>query len=206
MLAYLCTHDYPGDPEPQVTWYKDEAPIEPEADTRITIHCQSDLHILIIEDADRNDAGEYMALAANEHGSFRYRITVIVADDEQGHASQQRKIRKTVTTKRTVSVVEETLVDGQVVERTIQSEEITEDAPSVHDRSIEEASVRIEDVTEKITPSLLLATRVVQTDEPNDLETVNDGSPPTFTEPPEPVYVDVGDDINLSCRVQGQRV
>ena len=205
LTPFFCLW-HTGDPIPSVNWYKDDSRVEPENDTRITIDCDpdTDLHILLIEDAEPSDAGEYMALAANEHGSFRFRITVIVADQQDAPPPPQRKILKTITTKRTVSVVEETLVDGQVVERTVV-QEVTEENPSEVVEGMEEASIHIQDITRlaESTP------QSVTSPEPkvNHLEAADgeEGSPPTFIEPPEPVYVDIGEDIKLSCRVKGQK-
>ena len=182
-------------------WYKDDVLIVPEAgDTRITIECDPDrdLHLLIIQDADSHDAGEYMALAINDHGSFRFRITVIVADSPP---PPQQKIRKTIKTKRTVSVVEEMLVDGKVVERTVVKETMEEDEPG--ELGVEEASVLITDITDQLSTSHTVTSSDLIDFETTSTVTSEEGTPPTFVKPPEPVYVDIGEDINLSCQVKG---
>lgn len=151
------------------------------------------------------DAGEYMVIAMNEHGTFRFRITVVVSDKSLPKP-RERKIIKTTTSKRTVTVVEETLVDGKVVERSVRNE-VIEDKPG-DVKEFEEASVHIKEVHEEIAADKV---KVSQSSPKGDqLESTpkdsaaGEGTPPTFVEPPEPVYVDVGDDINLVCRIKGQ--
>ena len=180
-------------------------------DTRITIDCDSaqGFYLLIIHDANREDAGEYIALAANEHGSFKYRITVIVAADKETVKPIETKIMKTITTKRTVSVVEETLVDGKVVERTVKNE-ITEEKPDdallAHEQtSVDKSCFHIEEIEDDAKPTRRVPEEKTRKAVPWDEESSDEGEPPKFVQPPEPVYVDIGEIIKLICQVSGWR-
>ena len=279
-----CT---PGEPVPEVTWYKSGTPFKPKKDdTKIKVQHdeKQDLHILIILDATESDAGDYTVIAENKYGSFKFTVTVLVGKPEGAEI-----VMKTVQSKRTV--VEETLVDGKVVERVVK-EDTTEEAPetvelkpeevkpkevvtelvsaeikpevtteakmeveetksvsSTQDIGMTETLVleRTEDVTSTETKTSETSQATVLTAEPSEDQVTmkvtevkeevkkvavkkakpteseesssssssseesssessseeEEGKPPKFVQPPEPVFVDVGETIQLSCKVSG---
>ena len=136
----------------------------------------TDVNILIITDATPDDAGEYTVIAKNENGSFKFTVTVLVG------APEGAEIIKTVESKRSVTVVEETMVDGQVVERTVK-EDVSEETP----QTTVERRAPVEEPAEEVI-------QVIQ----------EEGQPPKFEQPPEPMLVDFGETIKLTCKVTGQ--
>ena len=171
--------DSTGDPEPEVEWYKGDKLLKQsrrEPRLKIDWDMKQDLHVLIIKDSTPEDAGEYTVVAENDHGSFRFTVTVIVGLPEGA------EVIKTTESKRSVTMVEETVVDGQVVERTVTKEE-------------DEPTVAVEKTTE-----------VLAEKKPTEVVTVvqeEEGAAPKFEQPPEPMLVDVGEQIRLTCRVTG---
>ena len=165
-----------GDPEPEVTWYKGEKKLKmSKREPRIKIDWDmaQDLNILVIMDANKDDSGEYTVVAENEHGTFRFTVTVLVGK------TAGAEIIRTTESKRTVTTIEETVVDGEVVERTSKSE-TSEATPEV--------TVEKTDISEGPLP----------------VEVIHEeGTAPKFEQPPEPMLVDIGEEIRLTCRVTG---
>lgn len=176
---------FTGEPEPEVKWFKGEKQLKKsKKDPRIKIDwdMSQDLNILIINDATADDSGEYTVVAENENGSFKFTVTVLVGKTEGA------EITKVVESKRSVTVVEETVVDGQVVERTVK-EEVSEEVPEVTVEKV--VKEEVQQVEAKPEPEVV---HVMEEEE---------GEAPKFVQPPEAMLVDIGETIKLTCKVSG---
>ena len=179
-----------------MTWYKDDEPIKPKkGDKRIKIDwdMKQDLNILVIEKALAEDAGKYTAIAENKFGSFKFSVTVLVGKPEGA------EIIKTIESKRSVKMIEETVVDGEVVDRKV-TEEFSEEKPETVEvvKQEETTAVTISGTAEEVKESVM-ELKTVTVEAPTEEE----GEPPKFVRAPEPVFVDFGETIELTCRVTG---
>lgn len=224
-----------------MTWYKTGEPIQPKKDdsrVKVDYDQKQSLHILVIMDANTQDAGDYTAIARNDYGSFKFTVTVLVGNTEGAEI-----VKKTVESKRTTKLIEETIVDGKVVDKTVH--EVTEEMPTVSesvDTSVtqkitesgsdvalqeeikfetdvqttrkqskseivtikEQKTVKESSVERKIGDEVKMTKKEkIMTSESSQKISGEEGQPPKFTQPPEPVLVDVGETIKLTCRVSG---
>ena len=75
---------FTGDPDPDVTWYKDGKQLKPRKwDRRVKIDwdMKTDMQTLQIRDATEDDAGDYMVKATNDNGSTSMTVNVCVGKD-----------------------------------------------------------------------------------------------------------------------------
>ena len=81
-----------GEPEPCLTWFKDDKKIRPQEDPRVSLDfdLKDDLNILIIENATQEDAGAYRLEVDNDHGEVN--VTVMVSVDESAPKPKEPKI------------------------------------------------------------------------------------------------------------------
>ena len=275
-LVQLC---FIGKPVPAVTWYKAGKPINKEDDKRISIEFNEskEFCIFVITNSTPDDAGDYTVIAENDYGQFKFTVTVLVGKPEGAEL-----VTKTMESKSTVKVIEETLVDGKVVERTVKEETSTGDQPLVQETQTvdqtyettsaeagamfilgeskepeqgflhltpEEKKKRMESTEHSTTlkttkdtqakesigheetiilqaeqlegtstETFKLATLAGETtveelkldtskkdqkDKVTTVSTLEDGEAPKFIEAPEPIFVDFGETIKLTCRVSG---
>ena len=203
-----------------MTWFKEDKQIKPKrGDKRIKVDwdMKTGLNILVIEDATKDDEGKYVVIAENKFGTFKFSVTVLVGRPEGG------EIIKTTESKRAVTVIEETVVDGEVVERTVK-EDVSEGEPKTVVEKItlegskpvqtaaqatlstseESADLTMKGVAdESVTLSETMKITGTATEESL---TPMEGSPPKFSQPPEPIFVDFGETIKLSCKVEGWHI
>ena len=249
---WRCT----GSPKPEVTWYKADSKLKTEDRSEVKYSDDDEIHFLIIVDATADDAGDYTIIAENEHGRFKFTVTVLVGRPEGAEI-----VKKTIESKRSVKVIEETMVDGKMVERVVQedvTEDVKEDEPkketvSETTKMVMQETPKTEDVETAFMITLggdteaveLTGTKTVKTDtskteettikaestettmteegvveekasvtkskpaETHDVSSTDSfiiedaGEPPKFVVPPEPVFVDVGETVKLSCKVTG---
>lgn len=210
-----------GDPEPEVSWYKDDVPIKPRrGDKRIKADwdMKQDLNILTIIEATKEDEGTYTVIAENKFGSFKFSVTVLVGRPEGA------EIIKTTESKKSVTVVEETVVDGKVVERTVKEdvsetepETVVETISAVSEATPTETTVTEKTVTKKTSEEAVhikgskdklaesasaLQIVSIEGSEPES-DTDEEGKAPKFVQAPEPVFVNFGETIRLTCKVEG---
>ena len=201
-----------------------------------------------------------MVIAENDYGTFKFTVTVLVGKPEGAEI-----VTKKIESKSSVKVVEETIVDGKVVERSVKEEtedtkpeekamvtekktiktdsEVTKDDTVIVVAAVEETKESQTEMKSKVTSedevSLKAKTKeVVEVKEPkkepkkpvsssseessseessseessseeSSSEEETDkpkGQPPKFSQPPEPVLVDVGETIKLTCKVTGWKI
>lgn len=171
-----------GDPEPDVTWHRGDTEVKKsKRDRRIKTDwdIKEDIYSLLISDATKEDSGDYTVRATNENGSFTYTVTVLVGIPEGAQIVE--------TTRKTTSV-HETIIDGEVVER------------------IEKEDTKVEKADDVVETKKEVVEEVVQQEEVKEVKAAKpkeDTKSPKIEVPPEPVEVDVGETIKLSCKVTG---
>ena len=203
-----------GMPAPIVTWAKDQNPIKPRKwDRRIKVDHDftTDMQILEIHKATPTDAGIYSILAKNRKGTAEKQVSVYVGEHSSEfhveHTLEEQKERHHDTP----TVAPPSGAVGLVMKKyTVDLGEGDEDVHiDFYDDDDEDLSLTkpaSSTLTEPFhisgvgqpaeTPCVEAVKRGV---EPHEM----DGSPSLVIRP-EPVAVDVGETINLSCKVKGQ--
>ena len=205
-----------GDPSPDVTFYKGDKQIKVRKyDKRIQIdwNMDTDVYELIIKNAKKEDAGDYVIKAENSTGHFTYTVSVVVG---------KPKDMGVIETSRSMTSVEETIVDGEVkmqkvtkeekVMETVEGETITKVASVTEEvKAIPaeeaKAEVSVQEVKEDIVTTETVEETVGQVEEPasesEEEEEEEDSGAPTIEVAPEPVCVAIGETICLTTKVTG---
>lgn len=185
---------------------------------------------LTINDAVKEDAGEYMIKAENDKGVIEFTVNIII-----GKASEMEIVEST----RTVTVTEQTIVDGEVTESVVKKEETVEkmvDGEVTVDTTVTEAKMteptetKVEEIVQEekveVVESQEVKAEVKETAvEGKTVETVveskveeievsteveaepapeEDTGAPKMELAPKPVVVDVGETIKISCKFTGK--
>ena len=149
---------------------------------------KTDLYVLTISEATADDAGDYMVKATNKFGTFRFTVTVLVGKPEGATI---------VESKRTMTSVTETIVDGEVVDRVEKEDVQVEKFDDVDSKS----SLKLTTTSKKevVEEEAVSAEKVEKV---QSVKTEDDKSP-KIEVPPKPVSVDEGETIRLTCKVTG---
>ena len=200
-LCFPCI----GDPEPDVLWFRGDKEVKPKKhDKRIKMDwdMKTDLYTLTIKEAVKDDAGDYTVKAVNKFGSFTFTVTVLVGRPEGA---------KIVETTRTTTSVQETIIDGEVVDR-VEKKDVQVDKADEVDvektmvtATVDEAKVEVSETTavsatQEVVEEFVEETKVKETEVKEPKE---DKRAPKIVIPPEPTVVDVGEMIRLTCKVSG---
>lgn len=89
---HLMTLMHPGDPIPDVAWYKGEKKVKARrgsARIKTDWDMLTDVHTLEIKDATEDDAGDYVLIATSETGSNHVKVPVSVTEK---HAKEQTEV------------------------------------------------------------------------------------------------------------------
>ncbi|XP_073781636.1 myomesin-3 [Danio rerio] len=79
-----------GFPDPSITWFKDDVPLQPPLPWNYRISSRFGLHILEIRRCSAEDAGEYKVIARSSLGEAASSATLIVNSHEGAEAKLQR--------------------------------------------------------------------------------------------------------------------
>ena len=180
------------------------------------------LNRLTISNAQLGDAGDYTVKAKNALGSFRFTVVVAVGKAEERvkpeiieKTSSILTRQESETTKTSVETREEMMRQDTLTQEsvTVNSEEkaiVTKDMSTLKraeclgtepDHEAKPSDVRPVDGEEK---PKAIRKPWEDSDSESESESEEEGEPPYFVEPPQPLYIDVGEKINFSCRVAGQ--
>ena len=185
---------------------------------------KEDLYILTIDNARESDAGEYAVEAKNSKGGFTLKVNVVVGktapapkEAEKVESIQSMSITKTVSSTTEGGTVHETTSESSftvmsdstasaITSSEGQSTELTlslaDEKPAEKAKKAAEVEV-VEAKTQEASATISETSEAVTTKEVVE-EKAAPGAP-KFDIPPEPVAVDIGGTIKLSCKVTGQK-
>ena len=191
-----------GDPEPEVTWLKEGKEIKiKKKDKRIRTDwdMKTDEYILEIQNASKDDIGEYTAVAKNEKGSITVVMTVTF---------KVKKVKaKEIEEEKKPEVVEEAIEveETQAAESSITSiDETTVEQVKTDITSSEEVTIST-DITEKTTIEETKVPDKPKEKEPKEAKP-EDGKPEFVIQPQTTVEIEEGQTITLKCQVKGRDI
>ncbi len=175
-----------GDPEPDVTWLRNGKEIKvKKKDKRIKIDwdMKTDEYTLEIQNASKDDIGEYTAVAKNVKGTITVLITVTFKVKKEAKKEVKKKEEKQK------EVVEETVEIGET--KLPESK-----APPVEEKCVKDSETVVkEDVAAE-------EREKVQEKPKEDEKKVIEGKP-SFVKQPENIQIEEGETIRLVCQVKG---
>lgn len=140
----------------------------------------------------------------NEHGSFKYTVVVAVGKlqtdkSEFSTAEKTSKLhRQTSETKTTTTITEETIVGSDAMTTSTTESDVRTSTTGAHDIQVKNKGEAKKDTL----PKQRKPWEDYTTSE-SEASSAEEGEPPKFVTPPEPLYIDVGENIKLTCKVTG---
>ena len=210
---------------PSVTWFRAGQPLTaafPAERVYTEFSRQTGLSKVSITDAQKEDGGDFTVRATNKHGSFTFTVVVaigkppsglkkgrkssLLGSDEEGRKPIDTRVLKTdsedIAKALAAKSQSKTVLKQSSEKDNLKSEQshisVTED---VTVKSTDDLKVRLTD-----TADVLIDDVIVVGEGSGDIvssKKTPGGYPPKLTAPSEPVYVDVGGYVVLTCNVQG---
>lgn len=209
-LAYRL-FPFPGQPEPEVTWFKDDKPIKPKKKDKkykVDWDVTTDVCSLEIKDVAQDDAGNYTAKASNTHGIAEATVSVVIGKEKEA-APKKKKKAKLVASSKTEVTEEETekalIVEGKSETETttaakkgmsVKGTTETEAEEAVAGKMAVKGSVEVKEevpVKEEVVEEAVKP----QEEKPK-------GSKPEFEVLPESVTATEGEEIKLVSKATGE--